>query len=247
MDATLGLARASHAAGVRRFVHCSTVGVIGDPPNPPADENTPCFPTNIYEQSKLEGERAVLKYARETGLDLVVARPAWVFGPRCPRTRKLLHSVGKGYFVIFGQGSNLRHPVYVSDAVRGLELCAQVPGIAGGVFILAGEEPVTVMELVNVVSDTLKVQKPAMHFPLALGRLIAWMVEVSCKPLRRQPPFSHRSLDFFSKNNAYSIEKARGNLGFAPRVDFRSGILQTLSWKEPLLPLHGQDGSFHGR
>jgi dihydroflavonol-4-reductase len=238
VSATLGLAQAAHAAGVQRFVHCSSVGVFGDLANSPANEDTPCFPTNIYERTKLEGERAVLQFGRETGFDLVVARPAWVFGPRCPRTRKLLHAVAKGYFVIFGQGRNLRHPVYVSDAVRGLELCAQVPGIAGRIYILAGEEPVTVMQLVKVVSDALNVPEPAIHMPLALGRLAAWLMEMSCKPLGRQPPFSHRSLDFFSKNNAYSIEKARGNLGFAPQVDFRSGILQTLSWKEPLLPIH---------
>jgi dihydroflavonol-4-reductase len=238
VSATLGLARAAHAAGVQRFVHCSSVGVFGDLANSPADEDTPCFPTNIYERTKLEGEIAVLQFGQETGFDLVVARPAWVFGPRCPRTRKLLHAVGKGYFVIFGQGRNLRHPVYVSDAVRGLELCAQVPGIAGRIYILAGGEPVTVTQLVNVVADALNVPKPAIYLPLSLGKLAAWLMEMSCKPLGRQPPFSHRSLDFFSRNNAFSIEKARGNLGFAPQVDFRSGILRTLNWQEPLLPSH---------
>jgi nucleoside-diphosphate-sugar epimerase len=217
VGATLGLVRAAHAAGVQRFVHCSSVGVFGDLANPPADEDTPCFPTNIYERSKLEGERAVLQYARETGFDLVVARPAWVFGPRCPRTRKLLHAVGKGYFVIFGQGRNLRHPVYVSDTIRGLELCAQVPGIAGRIYILAGEEPVTVTQLVSVVSDVLNVRKPAIHMPLALGRLVAWLMEVSCKPVRRQPPFSHRSMDFFSRTTPIPSKKPEAILVLLPR------------------------------
>ena len=63
VGATLSLLEAASQAGVRRFVHCSSVGVIGDVSHPPADENTECHPTNIYERTKLEGERAALDFA----------------------------------------------------------------------------------------------------------------------------------------------------------------------------------------
>ena len=55
VGATLSLLEAARQAGVRRFVHCSSVGVIGDVKHPPADETTECDPVNIYERTKLEG------------------------------------------------------------------------------------------------------------------------------------------------------------------------------------------------
>ena len=74
----MSLLDAARQADVKRFVHCSSVGVIGDVEHPPADEVTDCHPTNIYERTKLEGERAALDFARRTGFPVVVARPAWV-------------------------------------------------------------------------------------------------------------------------------------------------------------------------
>jgi nucleoside-diphosphate-sugar epimerase len=232
VDATVDLLEAASEAGVKRVVHCSSVGVIGDVKNPPAIETSPCNPTNIYESTKLAGERAALALAQEKGLPLVVARPAWVYGPRCPRTQKLFRAIQKGHFPIFGRGRNLRHPVYISDAVSGLELCGEVDQISGQVYIIAGQEPVTVEELVYLVAEASGVNPPKIHFPIFVGVLIAYSLQIVFKPLGRQPPFSRRSLDFFLKKNAYDITKARRELGFSPRVGLRAGLQKTWDWLE---------------
>jgi len=232
VDASLDLLESAHKHSVKRFVHCSSVGVIGDVINPPADETTECRPTNIYEQTKLEGEQKVLDYARKTGFCVVVARPAWVYGPRCPRTEKLLRTIGKGHFIIFGSGGNLRHPIYIADAVRGLELCTQKEVPCGEIYILAGEKPVTSRELVRVVSTEMGRSAPAIQLPITIGRLMTWLMELVFIPLGKQPPFSKRSMDFFLKNNAYDIGKAKRDLGFYPRVDLEAGIKKTIEWNK---------------
>jgi len=232
------LAEAAFTAGVKRVVHCSSVGVIGDVENPPADESSACHPTNIYEQTKLAGERTVLEFAQKTGLALVVARPAWVYGPRCPRTEKLLRAVGKRRFVLFGRGHNLRHPIYVSDLVRGLELCAERDMAPGSVYILAGPGPVTVQSLLGSIAKLLQVPPPAIHLPVALGRAAGFFVEAAFSPLGMRPPFSRRSMDFFLKNNAYSTQKARQELGFTPQVGLYQGLSRTLAWQDHY-PGHG--------
>jgi nucleoside-diphosphate-sugar epimerase len=208
------------------------VGVIGDVEDPPADENSPCYPTNIYEKTKLAGERAALAFAQETGLSLVVVRPAWVYGPRCPRTQKLFRAIRKGRFPIFGSGRNFRHPVYVSDAVSGLELLGDKEQISNQVYIIAGEKPVTIEELVHLVAGTAGVKPPKIHFPIFMGMLITYSLQIIFNPIGRQPPFSRRSLDFYLKNNAYDITKARSELGFNPRVDLESGLQKTWNWIE---------------
>lgn len=229
---TLGLLEAAQEAGVARFVHCSSVGVIGDVQNPPADETSPCHPTNIYEQTKLEGERAALEFWDRNGFPVVVVRPAWVYGPRCPRTQKLFRGIATGHFPIFGDGQNLRHPVYISDVVKGLELSAQVAQIDGEVYIIAGNEPVRVVDLVNMISQELGVNPPRLKLPISLGRLGGAMLESVFKPLRKQPPFSRRSIDFFLKDNAYDISKSRRALGFQPQVDLRTGIQNVIRWQD---------------
>ncbi len=99
-DAALSLAEICRQAGVKRLVHCSSVGVYGEIKEPPADEASPCHPDLIYEKSKLEGEQAVLAYQRQSGLPLTVLRPVWVYGPGCPRTEKLFRSLRKRTFFI---------------------------------------------------------------------------------------------------------------------------------------------------
>ena len=230
VDATVNLLEAARAAGVSRVVHCSSVGVIGDVENPPADETTPCSPSNIYEQTKLAGEQAALRFAQERGLPVVVVRPAWVYGPRCPRTQKLFRTIGKGRFLMFGDGRTLRHPIYVSDAVRGLELCGVANGFSGEVYIIAGAEPVTIETLVRMIAEILGVRPPTVHLPVAVGKLIGYTLTLAFKPLGRQPPFSRRSVDFFLKDNAYDISKAKNELGYRPQVDLRAGLVETWRW-----------------
>jgi nucleoside-diphosphate-sugar epimerase len=224
------LVEAAFQAGVQRLVHCSSVGVMGDVENPPADESYFSQPTNIYERTKLEGERAALEFAKRTGFCIVVARPAWVYGPRCPRTQKLFQTIKKGRFPIFGRGQNWRHPVYISDTIQGLELCAEVPNRCGEVYIIAGNRPVQSLELVRAISQEVGINIPKLHLPLALGKLGGLGLEAIFKLRGKQPPFSRRSLDFFRKDNAYDISKARRELGFQPEVELPDGIRQTALW-----------------
>ncbi|NIV14933.1 MAG: NAD-dependent epimerase/dehydratase family protein, partial [Aliifodinibius sp.] len=65
------------------------VGVYGNLENWPANEESECLPQSIYGETKLAGEREVKKFSEETGFPVVIIRPAWVYGPGCPRTLKI--------------------------------------------------------------------------------------------------------------------------------------------------------------
>jgi len=230
VDATVNLLEAARASGARRFVHCSSIGVYGHQVIPPAlDENSPCRPTHIYEVSKLEGERAVLGFFRRTGFPVTVVRPSWVYGPGCPRTRKLLRTVAKGRFVIFGSGRTFRHPIYVADAVRGLERCAREDAPAGEIYILAGRSPVTIEALVLVAGEVQGVRPTIIHLPAMLGTCAGYALQMVYKPLHRVPPFSARSMDFFLKHNLYDTGKAERELGFQAEVSLRDGLRLTVA------------------
>ena len=75
------LVEAAAAAGVRRVVHCSTVGVHGDIEHPPANEDAPLRPGDIYQATKVEGERLAREAAARAGVELTIARPTASTGP----------------------------------------------------------------------------------------------------------------------------------------------------------------------
>jgi nucleoside-diphosphate-sugar epimerase len=229
VEATANLLAAAYEARVACFVHCSSNGVIGEIQQPPADEATPCRPTNIYEETKLAGEQAARQFACDTGFQVVIARPAWVYGPRCPRTAKLIRTIGKGRFVMFGHGRTLRHPIYISDALHGLERCAQADVPPGEIYFLAGEEAVTIATLVSTIAELQNASPPRLALPLVLGKVAGIGVQTAFGLINKRPPFSRRSLDFFIKDNAYDISKARRELDFVPKVSLRAGLAQTIA------------------
>jgi dihydroflavonol-4-reductase len=226
--ATGEFARRAAAAGVRSFVHCSSVGVYGPLAALPADESTPPAPDIPYERSKLEGERVIRAVADETGLDAVIIRPAWVYGPLCPRTLKLIRSVARKRFFFVGDGSNLRHPIYITDMLEAFERAATLPVPRGEVILVAGPAPLSTRALVELIVEAL-----GMHYRPV--RLPAWLMHVACLAIEksaalvgREPPFSRRSLKFFTESSAFVTDKAERLLDFRARVDTREGLRLTI-------------------
>ena len=84
------LVREAARAGVRRVVHCSTVGVHGDVEHPPANEEAPLRPGDVYQETKVEGEQLAIAAAKDTGVELVIARPSGIYGPG-DRRLSLIH------------------------------------------------------------------------------------------------------------------------------------------------------------
>ena len=235
VGAAVSLADACRAAGVRRFVHTSTVGIYGHVRNPPADEDAPRNPTNPYERTKLEGEQRLVRATEGSDLDLRILRPAWIYGPGCPRTARLLRTIRKGRFFFIGNGANLRHPVYVEDVVDSLLLAAHGPPGIRRDHIIAGPAPMPLRELVNTFARAVSAPSPRLRMPRPMALVLGSVAETAGRVLRRNPPFSRRTLAFFENDNAFDIAAARRDIGFAPNVDLPEGLRRTLS--DPTWPL----------
>jgi len=221
---------AARAGGARRVVHCSTVGVHGDVERPPADEDAPLRPGDIYQQTKLEGEQIARDAGRTTGIDVVIVRPTGIYGPGDRRLLKLFRGVSRRRFVILGAGSIFYHLTYIDDLVEGFRLCGTVPGAAGRTYILAGGEVTTLNELTRRVAEEAHVPPPRLHLPVWPFWMAGAVCEAVCGPFGIEPPIYRRRVDFFTKSRAFDISRARRELGYAPRVGLRDGISRTLTW-----------------
>ena len=89
------IVEAAAAAGVRRVVHCSTVGVHGDVEHPPANEDAPLKPGDIYQETKLEGEQLAREAGARLGIEVTIARPTGIYGPGDRRLLKLFRGVAR--------------------------------------------------------------------------------------------------------------------------------------------------------
>jgi nucleoside-diphosphate-sugar epimerase len=224
------IVEAAAAAGVGRVVQCSTVGVHGDVEHPPADEDAPLRPGDVYQETKLEGERLAREAARRTGIELTIARPSGIYGPGDRRLLKLFRGVARRRFVVLGDGRIFYHLTYIDDLVEGLRLCGDVPCAAGRTYILAGPEVSTLNDLVGIIAGEAGVAPPRLRLPVWPFWAAGAACEVICRPLGIEPPLYRRRVDFFTKSRAFRIDRARGELGYAPGVGLRDGIRRTLAW-----------------
>ncbi len=230
VDGTRKLLEAATRAGVRRFVHCSTVGVQGHIANPPATEETPYAPGDHYQASKRDGEVLAREHFAREGLDGVIVRPTAIYGPGDTRFLKLFRMIDRGRFLMLGRGDALYHLVFVDDLVTGIALAAVRPEAVGEVFTLGGDQYVTLNDLVRRISAVLGRPVPRGRIPVAPVRAIGLLCEVVCRPLGVSPPLYPRRVDFFTKSRAFDIGKARRLLGYEPRISLDEGLRRTAEW-----------------
>ncbi len=230
VEATENLLAACRGLPLGAFVHVSSVGVMGTLARLPADETAECLPGNPYGRTKHEAERRARRAHAEEGVPVVVARPAWVYGPGDGRTLRLFAAIQRRRFARVGSGRTWVHPVYVDDVVDGLLRCATTPKAVGQTYLLAGPEPVSLAALVGLIADLLGVPPPRLRIPAWVAWLGAAASEAASSLLLRRPPLYRRQLEFFLKDQLFSIAKAREELGFEPATRLRDGLARTIAW-----------------
>lgn len=224
------LVEAAARAGVSRIVHCSTVGVHGDIDRPPASEDAPLRPGDVYQVTKLEGERLAHETGDRLGVEVVVVRPTGIYGPGDRRLLKLFRGVARRRLPILGSGRIYYHLTYVDDLVEGFLLCGGHPAAANRTYILAGGEVTTLTDLVALIADVAGVKPLTWHVPVWPVWVAGAACEAVCVPFGIEPPIYRRRVDFFTKSRAFDIGRARRELGYEPRVGLREGIARTLAW-----------------
>lgn len=227
---TRNMVEAAAAGGAGRFVHCSTVGVHGNTGKTRMNEDSRYHLPDFYCKSKLEGELAARELFEKLGLPGVVFRPAGIYGPGDRRFLKLFRGIAKGTFFMIGDGETLYHFTYIDDLCDGILLCGEKPEAVGDVFILGGEQPVTLNFLAAEIGKIVGRAPRGLHIPVFPVMAAAHVCETLCKPLGIEPPLYPRRVEFFTKDRAFDIAKAKRVLGFRPRVAEPEGLARTAAW-----------------
>lgn len=231
VQGTCNVVQAAADRNVRRVVHCSTSGIHGNINGVPAGEDHPLVLDEVYEQTKAEAERAALRIGRERDVEVTVLRPSQVYGPGDTRLVKLFKMVNSKMTVWFGPGTAHYHLLYIDDLVEAFVLAGKTEAANGQAFLIAGRELPSLNELVEAIAAALGKQPPRLlRLPAGPFLLLGTLCERVCVPIGINPPIYRRRVEFFIKNKAYDITKARDMLGFEPRTGMTAGLERTVQW-----------------
>jgi nucleoside-diphosphate-sugar epimerase len=215
---------------VRKCIYCSTCGVHGNVSNPPGGEDAPIKPADYYQQTKYEGEVVAREFAG-TAMETCVIRPAAIYGPGDPeRFFMIFRRVAQGVFPMFGSGRTLYHPLYIDNLTDAFMLAAAPGKGKGEVYLIADEEYLSIEALVHKVAAALGTPVRIRHYPLLPLIVAGHVFETVCRPLKIAPPIFPRRVDWYRQNRAFRIDKARRDLGYAPRVGIDEGLRRTAAW-----------------
>lgn len=216
--------------GVRRLIYCSTTGVTGDIKNPPGDENSPYAPRDVYQVSKTEAEKFLRAQMASSSPEIVIIRPIMIWGPGDTRLFKMFKGIRGGRMPIIGDGKTLFHFVLVSDLARGFRLGAEVAAANGNIYLIGGREIVPIQRVFETIAREVRGKLLPFRVPKLPVMALAWLCELICRPFGIEPPLYRRRVEFFTKNRAFSCEKARLQLGFETSNSFDQEVRLIADW-----------------
>jgi nucleoside-diphosphate-sugar epimerase len=231
-----GLLDACVGRPLKRFVHLSTLGVYAARHHHGTDETEPLPESHMdgYTQTKVEAEQLALQYHRQNGVPVVVLRPGFVYGPR-DRTvlPKVIDNLRQGKFRFLGSGRQALNTIFVGNLVDAIFLAADKPQAVGQVYNLTDGEFVSKRRFIEALVQGLGLPGPKpISIPLFLARPMAWWMERDArkKGATKAPRLTQARLKFLGLNLDFSIDKAKRELGYQPRVGFDDGMRETVAW-----------------
>lgn len=232
---TANVLEASRRSGVRRFVHVSSNSPFGT--NTHTEDtfrnDEPYSPYYGYGRSKMQAELRV-QDAVAAGLDAVMVRPPWFYGPFQPaRQTTFFRLVRRGRFPVIGDGRQRRSMVYVDNLVEGIVRAELTPTAPGKAWWIADAEPYRVADIVATVGRALAdegfaVRPPRVRLPAIVGR-IAEGVDAVVQRSGRYVQQVH-VLGEMGHTIACDIGAARADLGYDPAVALAEGMRRSIRW-----------------
>ncbi len=177
VEGTLSLARQAAAAGVKRFIFISSIGVNGNINTRPFTASDRPNPAEPYAQSKWEAEQGLWKVQQETGMELVIIRPPLVYGPNAPGNfGSLVRWIGKGMPLPLGAIHNRRSLVGIDNLVDLIVRCVDHPAAVNRVFLAGDGEDLSTTELLRAVGRAMGRPARLIAVPVAVLQLGATLL-----------------------------------------------------------------------
>lgn len=233
---TDSLLKAAEANGtLKRVVHISSLGVYEARDHHGTDESQPISLSGIdgYTLTKAESEQLVQDHIEKNGLPATILRPGFIYGPR-DRTvlPRILEKLRTQQFKFLGSGQTLLNNTYVGNLVDAVFLALAQDDKIGGIFNVTDGALVTKRQFISTISDLAGYPTPTQSVPLGVAKILAKAMEGTWRLLGKEeaPLLNNARIKFLGLNLDFSIEKARRELGYDPKIDFETGMMAAIGW-----------------
>lgn len=229
---TENLLRAGLANNVKRFVHVSSLAVLGMKHhlNTPADAPLE-ITEDIYSDSKIYSERLVMDFHKKYGLPVVVVRPGFVFGPGDRRfLPRMLGLLKQKKFLFLGSGNNIMDLVYIDNLIDALVSAGTEEKAIGRAYNVTNKDKVTMKDFVFMICDMLGLERPKKSMPFPLAKLIASIMEAHSRLTRKKEPplLTKARVKVAGLNLDFDISKTVEELGYDSKISIKKGLEKTL-------------------
>jgi ornithine--oxo-acid transaminase len=245
---TRSLLEAAAGASVERFVHFSTTDVYGHPnANGAATEETHTASgfSNWYAQSKLLAEAEVRRAEAERSLQTVILRPATVYGPGSREVvGEIARAIRSRQMLLVGGGRAVAGLCYVDNLIDAAVLALHHEAAPGQAFNVSDGLDVTWRQFTDGLAEGLGCAKVRWSVPYWAASGVGFSLEHGYRLLRRTtglsapPLLSRQAVQVLGCNQDFSNRRARETLGWEPRVDYPTGMRETVAWLRAEYPGH---------
>jgi len=167
----------------------------------------------------------------KSNVETVILRPGTFFGPGDRlHFGRIAQRMKNGKGVIIGRGDNALPFCYVTDVVQGFLLAAYHEKAHGNVYNISNDQPLTQQEIFTAIADDVGGTRPTRHlpyYPIYFGSIAA---EKIAHITHSRPMVTRLGVMMFGTDNRHSVEKARRELGYEPKVDVRQSIGLAAAW-----------------
>lgn len=231
VEGTENVLRIAQKAGVKNLIVLSSLAAAGPTQNgQPISEDVPCRPVSLYGKSKMRMEQ-MLQDQADSDQKVSIIRPPAVYGPREENIYSLFKSASRGIAPIVGDGNRPRVSlVHVRDLIRGILLAADKSPTGVHKYFIASDQIYTWNQVTDILSALFgkKLWRPKVD-PQMLKR-ISGLFESFGSLTGKTPMLNKDKAKELSLEWLCSIEKAKKELGFVPKVDLQRGFYETLTW-----------------
>lgn len=240
IDGTRNILDAAAAAGVRRFVHISSISTYGYHTRDVTVDETfdlgyKLYRWAYYSKSKVAAERIVWEAHRAKRIEVTVIRPAWIYGERDRTTiARLYRMVQAGQAKILGRGDNRLNVVYAGNIAEAAIAAAARPDCNGEAFNCSNDGEITQQQYFDLLARAIGGPPVTRHVPYRVAYCAGFVLECLGHLFRwKKPPFITRyAVWLMGRRSYFSAEKARRVLGWKPTVTYEVGVPNTVRWYE---------------
>jgi nucleoside-diphosphate-sugar epimerase len=226
------------AASVERVIHVSTTDVYGHPGRRAIDENhVPTGFSNWYSETKRAAEAEVRRLGRARGLDVVILRPATVYGPGSEDVvGDMARAIRARQMLLVDGGRAITGLLYVENLLDAAVLALGSDAAVGEAFNLTDGLDVTWKRFLGDLAVGLGCPEPRWSLPYGVAWGVGFALEHGYRWLRRasglrtRPLLSRQAVHVLGRDQDFSNRKAREVLGWEPRVSYRDGLAATIEW-----------------